>query len=183
MFFGKRPNESNQGEKEKGRITSSGNSKQLKIWYNNCDVLTISKLHELSSLTLIKNLDIACLSEVTSKNFQRTLTLSEYSIFGYNMEPPKILNQNGRRMLLYLKKSSYQMMNESTHALSPQELTICQVKSEEGSIILDFRYRSPNSSNDNSEDFNITLKCPSDNYFPSNLLVIDDFNYPKIEWE
>ena len=43
-------------------------------------------------------------------------------------------------------------------------------------------YRSPNSSNENYENFNITRKCLSDN-FPSNLLVIGDFNYPKIQWD
>ena len=111
---------SNQVEKEKESITSRGNSKKLKIWYNNCDVLTISKLHELPSLILMENPDIVCLPKVKPKNFQRTLTLSEYSIFGYNMEPLNILNQNGRGMLLYLKNDlSYQMMNEPTHTLSP----------------------------------------------------------------
>ena len=40
---------SSQGEKEKESITSRANSKQLKIRYSNCDVLTTSKLHELSS--------------------------------------------------------------------------------------------------------------------------------------
>ena len=68
--------ESDQGEKEKESITSKGNSKQLKMWFNNCDVLTISKLHELPSLILIGNPDIVCLSEVNPKHFQRTLTLS-----------------------------------------------------------------------------------------------------------
>ena len=86
IFFGTRVTvgpESSQGEKEKESITSRGTSKQLNIWYDNCGVLAASKLHELSLLILIENPDVVCLSEVTPKNFQRTLTLLEYSIFGY----------------------------------------------------------------------------------------------------
>ena len=68
--------ESSQGEKDKESITSRRNSKQLKIWYSNCDVLITPKLHELSPLIFIQNPDIVCLSEVKPKNFQRTLSLN-----------------------------------------------------------------------------------------------------------
>ena len=68
-----------------------------------------------------------------------------------------------------------------TYYTSPPELIICKINSEEDSFILAFTYRSPNSSNENFKYFNNTLKCLSDN-FPSNLLVIGDLNYPKIEW-
>ena len=66
------------------------------------------------------------------------------------------------------------MINEPTHTASPQELIICKINSEEDSIILAFMYRGPNSSNENSEYFNITLKSLSDKFL-SNLLVIGDF--------
>ena len=89
-----------------------------------------------------------------------SLCLPEYSIFGYNMQPLNILNQNGRRMFLNLKNDlSYQMMNEPTHTTSPQELIICKINSEEDSIILAFTYRSPNPTNENLEYFNIAMEC------------------------
>ena len=83
------------------------------------------------------------------------------------MGPQNILNQIGRGMFRYLEDDlSYQLMNEHTHTASPQELIICNICSEEDDIILAFTYRRLNSSNKNSEYFNITLKCLSEN-FPS----------------
>ena len=49
-------------------------------------------------------------------------------------------------------------------------------------IMLACVYRSPNSSPDNSNDVNKSLKILS-RRFSSNLLVVGDFNYPKIDWE
>ena len=87
------------------------------IWYSYCDVLATPKLHELSSLFLTENQEIICLSQVKPKNFQRTLTHSEYNIFGYNVGPLDILNQDDIGMLLYLK-DVYQTMNVPTHITS-----------------------------------------------------------------
>ena len=98
------------------------------------------------------------------------------------MEPLNILNQNGRGMLLYLKNDlSYQMMNEPKHTTTPQELIICKVNSEEHSVILAFTYKVQILVMKILE-ISITLKYLLDN-FPSHLLVIKDFNYPKIEWD
>ena len=65
------------------------------ILYSYCDGLTTPKLHELPSLFLIENQDIICLSEVKQNFFQRTLTCSEYNIFGCNMGLLNILNRGG----------------------------------------------------------------------------------------
>ena len=114
--------------------------------YSYCDVLTTPKLHELSSLFKTENQEIICLSEVKPKNFQRTLTHSEYNIFGYNMGPLDILNQDDIGMLLYLK-DDLSTMNVPTHITSLQELiVICKLISERD-IILAFTYESPNSRN------------------------------------
>ena len=50
------------------------------------------------------------------------------------------------------------MMNEPTYTTSPQELIIkYKINSEEDSIILAFTYRSPNSRNENYENYNNTI--------------------------
>ena len=72
------------------------------------------------------------------------------------------------------------MMNVPTPITSPQQLIICKVSSEEGSIILPFMSRSPTFSSKYSENFHTALKRLSDT-FPSSLLVIGDFNYPKVQ--
>ena len=43
-------------------------------------------------------------------------------------------------------------------------------------------YRSPNSLPDNSNNINKSLEILSGRFSP-NLLVVGDFNYPKINWE
>ena len=49
-------------------------------------------------------------------------------------------------------------------------------------IILACVYRSPNSLPDNYNDIKISLQILS-RRFSSNLFVVGDFNYPKIDWE
>ena len=49
------------------------------------------------------------------------------------------------------------------------------------SLIIASVYRSPNSTADNTNSFNRSLRALAERYY-SNLVVLGDFNYPKIDW-
>ena len=87
------------------KISESSSSKQLKIWYSNADVFTTDKLNELKGQLDCDYPDVVCIAEVKPKNFIRTLSLVEYYINGYNLEAINIVHDEGRGMLLYIKKS------------------------------------------------------------------------------
>ena len=159
-------------------------SKPLKVWYTNCDVLTSLKIQELSVNIDHFHPDIICITEVKPKNYQRTLTLVEYNIPGYNIEHKNILDDIGRGMILYIKNSfTYELFdNELVTGMNPQEILLTEVKFYTVNIFFAFIYRSPNSDLGNTDYLNESLKTLSDIY-PSNFIVIGDFNYPKIDWE
>ena len=64
----------------------------------------------------------------------------------------------------------------------PQEVIACEVvTNNDNSLIITCVYSSPNSTADNTNSSNQTLRALAERYF-SNLVVLGDFNYPKIDW-
>ena len=64
----------------------------------------------------------------------------------------------------------------------PQELIACEVVTNNGNnLIISCVYRSPNSTADNTNSLNRSLRALAERYY-SNLVVLGDFNYPKIDW-
>ena len=107
----------------------------------------------------------------------------EYKIHEYLLEQNNILLDSGRGMLLCIKKNvQYQKLDISSIAnTNPSEIIAVELMLKE-KVILVCVYRSSNSSPDNSNDINKSLEILS-RRFSSNLLVVGDFNYPKIDWE
>ena len=105
----------------------------------------------------------------------------EYKIDGYLLEQNNILLDSGRGMLLCIKKNvQYQKLDISSIAnTNPSEIIAVEFMLKE-KIILACVYRGPNSSPDNSNYINKSLEILS-RRFSSNLLVVGDFNYPKID--
>ena len=64
----------------------------------------------------------------------------------------------------------------------PQEVIACEVvRNNDNSLIIAFVYHSPNSTADNTNSLDVTLRALAERYY-SNLVVLGDFNYPKIDW-
>ena len=81
-----------------------------------------------------------------------------------------------KRNILYQK-----LVISSIANTNPSEIIAVELMLKE-KIILACVYRRPNSSPDNSNHISKSLKILS-RRFSSNLLVVGDFNYPKIDWE
>ena len=62
----------------------------------------------------------------------------------------------------------------------PQEVIACEaVRNNDNSLIIAFVCLNSTADNTNSSD--ITLRALAERYY-SNLAVLGDFNYPKIDW-
>ena len=63
-----------------------------------------------------------------------------------------------------------------------QEIIIYEPNTEDSNLLaIACVYRSPNSTVNNSNNLNALLKNISDKY-NANLIILGDFNYPKIDW-
>ena len=95
----------------------------------------------------------------------------------------RLTKDSGRGMLLYIKNNiQYQKLDIfSITNTNPSDIIALELVLKEN-IILVCVYRSPNStygdSNNISKSSKILLR-----HFSLNLLVVGDFNYPKIDWE
>ena len=87
-------------------------------------------------------------------------------------------------MLLFIKKNiKYELVDISLFTDSVrQEVIVCEVVTNNGNnLIIACVYRSPNSTADNINSLNRSLRPLAERYY-SNLVVLGDFNYPKIDW-
>ena len=129
--------------------------------------------------------NITCLLEVKPKIFNHILSLAEYKLDGYLLEQCSILLDSGRGMLLYIKNNIwYRKLDISSIAnTNPSEIIAVKLMLKEN-IVLACVYRSPNSTHDNSNNINKSLENLLRRFCLNlNLLVVGDFNYPKIDWE
>ena len=143
----------------------------------------MNKLHELSSRITDEFPGIIFIAEIKPKNFKRTLSLVEYNIVGENTETLNIVQHTSRGMLLFIKKDiKYKLVDISLFTDSvPQEVIVCEVVTNNGnSIIIECLYRSPNSTADNTNSLNRSLRALAERCY-SHLVVLADFNYPKID--
>ena len=108
-----------------------------KVWYSNADVLTTDKLNKLKGQIDCDYLDIVRIAEVKPKNFIRTLSFVEYYINAYNLEAINILDDEGRGMLLYIKKSiQYHLLDQFLFTgILTQEIIICELKTEDSNLL------------------------------------------------
>ena len=87
-------------------------------------------------------------------------------------------------MLLFIKKNiKHKLVDISLFTDSvPQEVIAYEVVTNNGNnLIIACVYRSPNSTADNSNSLNRSLRALVERYY-SKLDVLGDFNYPKIDW-
>ena len=93
----------------------------------------------------------------------------------------RLTNDSGRGMLLYIKNNiQYQKLDIfSITNTNPSDIIVLELVLKEN-IILMCVYRSPNSTPDDSNNISRSLKILL-RHFSLNLLVVGDFNYPKID--
>ena len=87
-------------------------------------------------------------------------------------------------MLLFIEKYiKYKLVGISffTDSVLQEVIAYEVVKNDDNSVIMAGVYRSSNSTVDNTNSLNWTLRALAERYY-SNLKVLDDFNYPKINW-
>ena len=87
-------------------------------------------------------------------------------------------------MLLFIKNDiKYKLVGISLFTDSvPQEVIACQVvTNNSNSLSIACVYCSPNSTADNTNSLNQSLRALAERYC-SNLIVLGDFNYPEIDW-
>ena len=115
------------------------------------------------------------------KKFKRTLLLVEYNIVEYNTKALIIVQDTGRGMLgftnIKCKLVDISLFTDS----APQEVIACEVVTNNDiNLIIACVYHSPNSTADNTNSLNQTLRALAERYY-SNLVVLGDFNYSKID--
>ena len=158
-------------------MNESSSSKQLKLRYSNAHVLTADKLNQLKEPKDCDYPDLVCIAEVKPKNFIRTSSLVEYYINGYNLEAI-------RGMLIYLRKCiQYHVLEQLLFAnILTREIIICELRKKDSYLLaIACVSRSTNSTVNNEDNLNVLLKNTSDKY-NANLIVLGDFNYPRIDW-
>ena len=86
--------------------------------------------------------------------------------------------------MLFIKKDiKYKLVDISLFTDSaPQEVTVCEFGTNNGnSLIIACVYHSPNYTADNTNSLNQCLRALAERYY-SNLVVLGNFNHPKIDW-
>ena len=151
----------------------------LKVYYTNCDCLTLSKKRELEVIIQEEDPDIIALTEILPKR-----SLYETNYLFYNIESYVRYSSgltSGRGVIIYVKSriNSFDLRVQSNFA----ESVWCQISLNNNNdmLTLGYIYRSPNSSVDN---FNVLLEMliniRNKNY--THLLILGDFNIKEIDW-
>ena len=150
--------------------------------YTNADSLS-NKLDELK-VRLSDTVDetsIIGITEVCPKNTCRFLpTEEELQIPGFEMIS-NISERNCRGVALYIKSS----IGAVEHKMNTdfKESVWAKVKlSEQDKLLIGCVYRSPNSDDENTKSLYDMLKSVSQMSEFSHILIMGDFNYPKIDW-
>ena len=145
--------------------------------YINADSL-MNKRTELDALIEIHRPDVIGIVEVKPKNYRYEIQECEIAIDGYDIFHN--LEKEGRGICLHVKQELKPALLELDEIGQECIFTKCNLVKGE-SLILGLVYRSPNSTSENNEDLNRTLKHIVDKK-PTHVAIIGDFNYPEIDW-
>ena len=153
------------------------------VMYANIDQSLTGKMHELLGRIENHKPDIIMLNEIepkVKKDPVKQIKDSEISIPNFEM----FLNKDRRRgVAIYIDKKLHP--RDCTNDINENfnECVFCEFEGKnEEKILVGCMYRSPNSSQENTEAMIKTLK--NENFTKYDAICIaGDFNYPKIRWD
>ena len=156
--------------------------KDLNCMVTNADTLS-NKMTEFSARISAaeKKPDIIAVTEVKPKNCRYKPGLSGFIIDGYQLFSTNIDADDGRGIILYINKDLEPEPFSLETAASEVVSTKIRLGSKED-LIIAVIYRSPNSSQDNTEKINNLIREVG-NLGISHKLIMGDFNYRDINWD
>ena len=149
--------------------------------FSNVDVLSRDKVLELSAR--LKTMDVSpsiiALQEVKPKRYRFERISEEYKLDEYESVECNISNEEGRGMLMYIKKGiSYNVVDLGSGYC---EYCCIEVFCGSDTLLITSVYRSPSSDEDNNkrlfELFHV-LSNRNENY----KVIVGDYNFPHINW-
>ena len=124
--------------------------------------------------------DIIMITEVKPKNARYKVTEGELKLGGYDIYSNLTL-VNGRGIIIYVKVKLH--VRETKVGSSYQESVWITIGLQGGDeLLVGCIYRSPNSDKNNNECLRSSIK-EAYNMNKSHILIVGDFNYPRIDWE
>ena len=154
----------------------------MTIWCTNGDVLTEDKFIELQNTIMDTDQepDLIAISEVRPKRTRFDWTKAHYCLRGYSVEALNTDREVGRGMLLYVKDGlSYNLRCMGEEVTEVQTLALTLEDGKE--LLFCSAYRSPNSSNENNENFNNLIRHLGQEC-KDYAVFMGDMNYPGIDW-
>ena len=154
----------------------------LHCLYTNADSLP-NKLDELKARLqdMEKTPEIIGITEIYPKNCRYLPSKAELGIDGFEL----FLNatsKNVRGTALYVKND---LQAEEINLIDKfQECILVKLKLTKGdNLLIGCMYKSPNSTTENIEELNKAIIQISNNKAFSHILLMGDFNYPKLNWK
>ena len=107
--------------------------------------------------------------------------MQEYNLEGYSNEAMNIDEGKGRGMFLFIHKSLPFQVHQFDVDFNEAQFCTLKFKGKNTLLIGSF-YRSPSSTTENNDNLNKLLDKINEKNF-SHVLLLGDFNYPRINWE
>ena len=144
-----------------------------------------NKTNEFKVIVQMTKPDLIAVTEVKPTNSRFELICTDYHLDGYNAFTKKLTlrtdcDKETRGIIAWVHAD----LNASEINMGEdfQESLWLQIRiNRESTLTFGCIYRSPNSSPENSLKLNSLLKVSNENN-PSHLLIVGDFNQPKIDW-
>ena len=107
--------------------------------------------------------------------------MQEYNLEGYSNEAMNIDEGKGRGMFLFIHKSLPFQVHQFDVDFNEAQFCTLNLKGKNTLLIGSF-YSSPSSTTENNDNLNKLLDKINEK-FCSHVLLLGDFNYPRINWE
>lgn len=165
----------------KNGTTTKENKDKLTVFLTNADSLP-NKMTELRSRiqNMGKRPDILAITEVVPKSRTYDVVSSDYFIEGYNTFTSGI-NEDKKRGILILVNNDLDASPLNIDSNFSEMLWIKLKLNHSDVLSLGCVYRSPNSTQENSEKLNQLMRDVG-KIKSTHILVLGDFNLPKINW-
>lgn len=139
----------------------------------------MNKKRELRLLVAEKNPDIICVSEFLPK-FSKPITRPEFALVGY--DDFSNLTTAKRGVLIYVRKNlkackTIDIIDEF------DENVWCDVKTNNGRMLVGCVYRSPNSPKENNDKMCTALSKIAMNTSATQTVVVGDINLSDLQWK